>query len=243
MPELERSSLKTYTLNVAGDNYSAELVRKKGRRRISIIVYPDNRMEIRAPMRMPEYSIQSFLRQSTSWIQKRLKKNASRPRIEPLLYSEGESIPFLGQELRLTFKKGLRRPTQSDGSLALPESRKGGAYETVEKWYRKEAITIFQTAIERYAPLIGKKPTRFTVRRMRSRWGSCSSKGSLSLNWKILASPQSVVDYLVVHELAHLIEQNHSKRFWAVVERAMPDFRAARKWLKTHGNGILLRFG
>lgn len=194
-------------------------------------------------MRMPDYSIQSFLRQSTSWIQKRLKKNASRPQIEPLRYMEGESVPFLGEQLTLAFKKGLRRPTKSEGNLVLPESRKGWADETVEKWYRNEAIGIFQTAIERYAPLIGKQPTRFTVRRMRSRWGSCSSKGSLSLNWKILASPQSVIDYLVVHELAHLIEQNHSKRFWAVVERAMPDFRAARKWLKTHGNGILLRFG
>lgn len=243
MPTRDTSNLKTYTLNVAGDSYSAQLVRKKGRRRISIIVFPDNRLEIRAPMRMSETFIQSFLLQSTSWIQKRLKKNAGRPKVQALGYAPGESVPFLGQELTLTFKPGIRRVTQMEQILVVPGSKIAQGQQTVENWYKQEATRIFKSSIERYAPFIGKGPTRFTVRRMRSRWGSCSNKGSLSLNWKILAAPQDVIDYLIVHELAHLIEQNHSHRFWAVVERAMPDFKTHRKWLKTHGNSILNRFG
>ncbi|MCE9599136.1 MAG: M48 family metallopeptidase [Spirochaetia bacterium] len=241
VPERDKAILKTYTLNVAGSSYAAQLIRKKGRRRITIIVFPDNRLEIRAPLKMPEISIQNFLRQSSPWIQKRLSKNANGPRVLPLQYTEGESIPFLGKELTLEYKAGARRTTQSDETLFLP--RNTNAKHNIETWYKRQATQIFQSSIERYAPLIGRTPLRFTVRRMRSRWGSCSSKGSLSLNWKILAAPQSVIDYLVVHELAHLVEQNHSKRFWAVVGKAMPDFYEARKWLKTHGNAILVRFG
>lgn len=243
MPNRDRSNLKTYSLNVGGDNYSAEVIRKKGRRRISIIVHPDNRLEIRAPLRMPEYSIRSFLNQAASWIQKRLIKNASRPAVQPLQYTEGESIPFLGQEITLSFKPGIRRATLLNQSLVVPTRRSGDTKKVVENWYKGEGARIFKASIERYAPLIGRNPMRFTIRGMRSRWGSCSSKGSLSLNWKILAAPQAVVDYLVVHELAHLIEANHSKRFWAVVEKAMPDFKTHRKWLKTQGNPILVRFG
>ena len=91
-----------------------------------------------------------------------------------------------------------------------------------------------------YAPRVGVMPGRITIREQKTRWGSCSSKHNLNFNWKLIMAPPQVLDYVVIHELCHMHEFNHSPRFWALVERQMPDYAAWKKWLKTHRDDLYL---
>ena len=93
--------------------------------------------------------------------------------------------------------------------------------------------------VDEEAPRIGVKPTRIQIRDQRSRWGSCSTRGTLSFNWRLVLAPFDVLDYVVVHELCHLREANHSLRFWGLVEQRRPDWRAQRDWLHEHGPELL----
>jgi len=105
-------------------------------------------------------------------------------------------------------------------------------------WYSQEALRELEAAVNRYAPKVGIAPVRVTVRDMRSRWGSCSSKGNLSFNWKLVMAPEVILRYVAVHELCHLVELNHSQDFWELVASAMPDYAAHRDWLKANGNNL-----
>jgi predicted metal-dependent hydrolase len=93
--------------------------------------------------------------------------------------------------------------------------------------------------IDEEAPVIGVEPARVQIRDQRSRWGSCSTRGTLSFNWRLVLAPFDVLDYVVVHELCHLREPNHSRRFWGLVEQRRPEWRAQRDWLHEHGPELL----
>jgi len=95
--------------------------------------------------------------------------------------------------------------------------------------------------LSRFAPLLGVTFGKVTIRAQKTRWGSCSSKGNLNFNYLLMLSPPEVLDYVVVHELCHRKEMNHSPRFWAEVERVMPDYRVHKQWLKDHGSQLMGR--
>lgn len=103
------------------------------------------------------------------------------------------------------------------------------------------ALDVIPVKVKHYASLMKVRYGRITIRNQKTRWGSCSGKGNLNFNCLLMLTPDEVVDYVVVHELCHLIEMNHSKAFWAQVEQVMPDYKKHRKWLKEHGNGIMER--
>jgi len=91
-----------------------------------------------------------------------------------------------------------------------------------------------------FSPKIGVCPRKLTVREQKTRWGSCSSKGNISLNWKLVMAPMEVIDYVIVHELCHMKEMNHSKNYWNIVKSIIPDFELRRKWLKDNGHRLLM---
>lgn len=105
------------------------------------------------------------------------------------------------------------------------------------------ALVDIPKRVEHFAPIVGVTVGRITIRNQRTRWGSCSSKGNLNFNCLLMLCPEEVRNYVVVHELCHRIELNHSPRFWKEVERVLPDYRIHRKWLKEHGNRLIIRLG
>ena len=122
------------------------------------------------------------------------------------------------------------------------------AREESEKYSPKEirqmadmAVRVIPPKVEKYAQILGVSYGRITIRSQRTRWGSCSSKGNLNFNCLLTQVPEQVMDYVIVHELCHRIEMNHSKRFWMLVEQIMPDYKMHRKWLKDNGNGLIER--
>ena len=111
--------------------------------------------------------------------------------------------------------------------------------EAERKALAEEAKTVIAQRVTRFAPLVGVTYGNITIRSQRSRWGSCSTKGNLNFNCLLMLAPPEVLDYVVVHELCHRKEMNHSPRFWAEVERVMPDYRIHKQWLKDHGTELL----
>lgn len=110
--------------------------------------------------------------------------------------------------------------------------------EAEQRLYRDKAREIFEQKVSYYAQMMGASYGRIAIRDQKTRWGSCSGEGNLNFNWRLIFAPAGVLDYVVVHELAHRKEMNHSPRFWRVVEDTMPEYRKYQKWLKENGRGL-----
>lgn len=120
-------------------------------------------------------------------------------------------------------------------SLSLAESKR---LNVLEKRYRNTARERFNARTAYFRAITGGDYTSITIRDQKSRWGSCSSRGTLSFNYRLIFAPPHILDYVVVHELCHLTHMNHSRDFWAKVESVMPDYRECRKWLRDHGHEL-----
>lgn len=129
------------------------------------------------------------------------------------------------------------RIARLDGALLVP-GRAERVAPRVAAWLREEARRACLAGVERHATRLGLRPGRISLRDPRSRWGSCTATGDLMFSWRLILAPAAVLDYVVAHEVAHLVELNHSPRFWAVVARLCPQFEAPRDWLRQNGAGL-----
>ena len=129
--------------------------------------------------------------------------------------------------------------------MPVPEELSGEARTDYVKnrlawWYREHALQRLRQKADRYAPLLEVSPSSISVKYFKARWGSCSVGGDITFNWRIIMAPHRIVDYVVVHELAHLRQHNHSSEFWKCVGAVIPEYRECREWLKNHGMGLSL---
>ena len=122
----------------------------------------------------------------------------------------------------------------------IPAPQPKFTQEEIEALARK-ALTVIPDRVRHFAPMVGVTYGRITIRNQRSRWGSCSGKGNLNFNCLLMLTPSHVIDYVVVHELCHRLEMNHSPKFWAQVERVLPDYQKSREWLKEHEKELIGR--
>ncbi len=209
-----------------------QLIRSK-RRSIALQVRPDGALIVRAPYLVRDSVIEKFVQEKRDWIskvQQSLRQQSEL--VRPKQFIEGEKFLYLGNEYSLhiaedMFGKLLFEDRFILGARYLPKARK-----IFESWYRNEAFFIFTQRCQRYAQQIGVSYQGIKLSNAKHRWGSCHPSGNLCFNWRLVMGPQAVIDYVVVHELAHLKELNHSSRFWSVVEKTLPDYRVSRKWLK-----------
>ncbi len=120
-------------------------------------------------------------------------------------------------------------------AVAQPPAFRERVRERMMRWYRQQAAETIIPRVAHYKALLGVKPARIRIKQQKRRWGSCSAKGALNFNWQLILAPAGILDYVVVHELCHLIELNHSPRFWSQVGRVMPDYRERKNWLRRNG--------
>ena len=150
----------------------------------------------------------------------------------PLLTSRRQVEAFLREHRDWILRQQEKLAAQPRGEQLSPE-------ELAE--LKKRARRVFLARTAYFAPLVGVKAGRISIRSQRTKWGSCSARGNLNFNCLLVLAPAEVLDYVVVHELCHLLEMNHSRRFWAEVARVLPDYAASRKWLKQNGNALMAR--
>ncbi len=215
-----------------------KFVRSK-RKTLSLIVEPDGTLTVRAPLRMKKADIQKFVEEKQDWI-KRKQARALEDAPTPRRYVDGETFTYLGEEILLRIVPDGKPALVMDGVFKLTKSSQPLAKSYFEAWYKKQARVVLTERVVHFARSRKVKPGRIRISSAKTRWGSCSPKKTLSFTWRLVMAPLEIIDYVVVHELCHLEEMNHSKAFWARVEGILPDYKARRKWLKENGGGLML---
>jgi len=197
-------------------------------------------VELVLPRRTPLVSGLKFLHQNRSWVEARLK---DLPKRIPLV--DGVVVPVLGVRHRIRHMK-RRAPGHGPVWIEDGEIRATGDAEHIERQVREFLIDLARRELTKraraYAAKLDRKVTRIAVRDMTSRWGSCSSSGSLAFPWRLIFAPEGVMSYLVAHEVAHLAVMNHGARFWRLLETLVPDARLRQDWLRRNRTA-LMRFG
>ncbi len=216
------------------------LKRSARARYVRFEVRSETGLTVVVPLRYPLAGLSEMLRAKRRWI---LGKLAQLERTSPpsltVELKDGSAISYLGGKLRVTIKSsvgGAGGVTLDGHGLVVTAGLGNGSVSALlEHWYRAQAARVIRARVEELGAVLGVSYNRLTIRGQRTRWGSCSRKGNLNFNWKLLMTPPSVIDYVIVHELAHLAVMDHSKRFWALVAQHCPDWRTHRRWLKEHG--------
>ncbi len=216
----------------------SKIIRSK-RKTIALVIQPNGELLVRAPQRATKKQINEMVDQHIDWIaKKQAKARAAQRAYAPRQFIEGEKFPFLGEFYSLQLVKNDQPRLDLNGDFQLAQSGLGQAEQIFEQWYQGQARKVFKDRVEFYSSEYGFDYSKLRLSSARTRWGSCSSKGTLSLTWKLVMAPLKIVDYVVVHELSHLREHNHSSKFWAQVGAILPDYKTRRKWLKENGRSF-----
>lgn len=191
---------------------------------------------IHAPKRISKAHLESILVLKAEWILKKLEARVAN-QLPALQWQDSEQLFLLGNKitLALAFDSRSRAVEYEFGllQLAMPNHEDAAAVERkVVQWYKKQALTDFARRLEIFSSKLGVSFSSLTLSNAKSRWGSCNSRKEIRLNWRLLQAPPHIINYVVCHELAHLIEMNHSAKFWAVVASIYPDYKLAEKELK-----------
>jgi predicted metal-dependent hydrolase len=202
-------------------------------RRVRVVVDPERGVEVVIPRRATRRDAAAAVAELRPWIERRVAEAAAA---RALVASRGDTVPFLGGELRLLREPGRTRAHRRGDTIAVPLEHRGA----LERWYRREARAIIAPRLDRACAAVGRPYTQLTIRGQRTRWASCSSSGAMSFNWRLLMAPEPVLDYVVWHEACHLVHRDHSARFWGLVGEHCPEHRAHAGWLRRHGGTLTL---
>lgn len=227
--------------------FDYQIIRRPRRKTAAISVKPDGSVRVFVPATLSRARVIELVERKCRWVQNKIAQFEAIRRSETKKeYVSGESFSYLGRNYRL-------KVLEDDDSDAV-KLMNGRFYVPVpldydgdrsiliigrlSDWYQKHAAIRLREKVLRYAEQMNVAPGSVGVKGYTSRWGSCHSDGRLYFNWRLIIAPHSVVDYVVVHELAHLVQGNHSKKFWRVVESVLPDYVEQKKWLKLNGREL-----
>lgn len=214
-----------------------KIIRSK-RKTIALVVQRDGSLIVRAPLRTPEKTIHELVEQKSDWIT-RSQDKMRRSQPAQRQFSEGETFPLMGKPYPLKIVKSQRASLNFEsGKFLLAEKARPRASEAFTRWYRQMAELLLPGRVETLAKQHKFKPAKIRITSARTRWGSCSSTATISLTWRLVMAPPEVIDYIIIHELAHLKVKNHSKTFWDAVAALMPDYKKHAEWLKKHGQSL-----
>ena len=216
------------------DDLTYTIRRSPRARRIRVCVDPHAGVEVVLPQRATKREAQQAVAELRPWIDRRLHEaRAARLRLE----APPGTVPFLGAHLRLRYDADRSRAHRKQDELHLPAT---DAQAALERWYRAEARRQIEPRLDDATTRLERRYTKLSIRNQRTRWGSCSSTGAMSFNWRLMLAPEHVVDYVVWHEACHLVVMDHSQRFWGLVERHVPGYREPRRWLRQNGAALVL---
>lgn len=210
-------------------------------RSIRLRIGPHPEVTIVVPRGQVIRDVAEILLPSRTWILRHVEKIEQGM---PASLAPGACLPYLGSEYPLVLEPSTSRSriVLHEGTLTVtgPAAAPQLLQPSLEYWYREQARAILSERVRYFEPAMGVRHARIAIRDQKTRWGSCSSRGNLNFNWRLVMAPLSVIDYVVIHELAHLVELNHTPRFWEMVERHCPDHREHRRWLRENGARLAL---
>lgn len=233
------------THQIVFDNKSINFeVIKSGRRKTSEITVDPQGVIVRVPSEKRMTDIEKIVRKKAGWIiSKQQEYNQSVSEVSRPTFEEGSRLPYLGKMVPLEILKAnepakVRLLKGKFLVLAANEDR-----ETIrllyENWLKEKADNFLPSIVAKYSKALDVSPTRIVVKNMRKRWGSATKNNVLNLNVNLLKAPEDAIEYIVLHELCHLIERNHSRRFWDLISRFMPDYRNKAEWLRMNALGLI----
>jgi hypothetical protein len=232
-------------IQLGGTLLSYQLRRSARRRTIAVAIDPREGLVVYSPARLSGDGVHDFLRLKAKWILRHLSRlEAVRAQAAPLSWEPGSTLLLLGRRILLRVEPGaVRGRVTAEGDCLIvhttPEDGllppAGRVRDLAVHWLRRHAERTLTERVAALMPLVQATPRAVRVRDQKRRWGSCSAQGALNFNWRLVLAPPEVLDYVVVHELCHLKELNHSPRFWAHVEQVLPEYRRLRAWLRENG--------
>ena len=212
------------------------------RKTVALIIQRDGSLTVRAPLRMSESSIQEFVQNHTEWIRKKQALLKASPPPLQKSYVKGETFLYLGKEVPLMLVAPQRPAlTFNGGRFRLGRSALPKARQVFINWYTAQARVVISDRVAFHANKNKFTWQKIRISSARTRWGSCSSNGTLSFTWRLVLAPPEVIDYVVVHELVHTRIRDHSPKLWRRVAEIMPEYKRCVSWLKK--NGHLLSLG
>lgn len=209
------------------------------RKTVSIHVEPDGNITVRAPRNIDLEKVDSIVELKLGWIYKAISEveELNRKRVYRRLV-DGEGYLYMGKTYRLRIEKNLDVPfSLTQGYFELEESQIESAKDLFINFYKEKGKEHITRRVEYFGKKIGVEPKNIRVMKLRNRWGS-QSKTGLNFHWKIMLAPMTVIDYIIVHELAHLRRKDHSPQFWKIVESVIPDYDEKRSWLRSNGANL-----
>jgi predicted metal-dependent hydrolase len=211
-------------------------VRRSDRaRRVRVSVDAHGEVEVVLPRRSPERAAAAAVVELRPWIERRLAEASA---VRDAVAARGAAVPYLGHELALRPEPGRSRVHRRGDLLLVPGD--GRAPAAIERWYRRAAEREIAPRLDAAVAALGTRYSKLTIRNQRTRWGSCSTTGAMSFNWRLLLAPEHVLDYVVWHEACHLRVMDHSPDFWALVRHHCPAYEIHRRWLRRHGATLVL---
>jgi predicted metal-dependent hydrolase len=212
----------------------------RGARRTVKITVDGTGLSVAAPLRAPFREIESFLRDKERWILAKLAEWARAPRAQALRLETGALLALRGERVAIEIREAGRSSVRREDPERLVVYAPGPqrAARALVRWLKEHALESLTPRVAHYAALLGVPAPRVALSNARSQWGVCVEGGLIRLNWRLVHLPAELADYVVAHEVAHLVEMNHSKRFWALVAALYPAWREARERLEVAGASI-----
>jgi predicted metal-dependent hydrolase len=228
---------------IKGNGFVAEIIRSS-KRKTAAIKIQKGKVFVFVPEGLTMVAIEFLVAKKNRWIKEKLALQNEIIAIKPKEFVSGESFSFLGINHPLKIESGLFpviklyqnelvvsvRDKTADNALAIKQ--------LLIKWYKQQAESELRDKTGRYSRIIGVNPSSVTIKSFKSRWGSCSISAGIQYNWKIIIAPDRIVNYVVIHELCHILHHNHSPAFWKAVARYCQDYRDCSAWLKINGGRL-----
>jgi len=224
------------------DDLTFEVRRSPRRKTLEITLDRGGELVIAAPPDAGRDPLEAFVREKRLWLYTKMaEKEARHHPLEAKELVSGEGFPYLGRSYRLLLVDVQDAPLKLEaGRFKLRRSSAAQGRDHFVRWYTQHAGAWLRRRVKDWSPRMGVAPTGVEVRDLGFRWGSCGKAGNLNFHWATILLPISLVDYVVVHELAHLVEPNHTREFWLRVGRALPEYEQRKGWLAEHGGRLVV---
>lgn len=218
-------------------------IQYSNRKTLNISVERDRSIVVRAPENLSLDKIEEIVHSKRNWIKDKINHAQKYPvDFNAKEFVSGESLLYLGRNYQLLVVDEHYEGIRFNQGFSISKSNQENANELFKEWYLAKALEKIEPLAKKFAANLGVKYNECKTSEMKYRWASCTPKNNILFNWRIIKAPMYVLEYLVAHELAHLIEQNHTPVFWNIVSIQVPNYEKAKKWLKEKGQLLEIDF-